>query len=166
MIPNLEEIYCVIDNLTSLIDKKLGVSKVGRKRKLSRSELLTIAIIKQKMGIETNKQLYNLIKNYMKKEFKILSSYQQFCVGLESNFQYLCIINSVLSQLNKQKNTKFFVIDSTSLPLCSFAYKYRSRLAKGFASLGKNINGWYYGFKLHAIINQNMDIVFFKFSSA
>ena len=27
------------------------------------------------------------------------------------------------------------------------------------------MNGWYYGFKLHAIINNDMDIVSFKFSS-
>ena len=57
MIPNLEETYCLIDNLTSLIDKKANVSNVGRKKKLSRSEFLTIAIIKQELEIETNKQL-------------------------------------------------------------------------------------------------------------
>lgn len=165
MISNLEEIYCLIDNLTSLIDKKFQTSKVGRKRKLSRSELLTIAIIKQKLGIETNKQLYYLITNYMKKEFSKLPSYQQFCSGLESNFWYLSIMNSILSQLNKQKPSDFYIIDSTPLPLCSVGYRSRSRLGKGLASSGKNMNGWYYGFKLHLIINKNMDIVSFKFSS-
>ena len=83
MIPNLEESYCLIDNLTSLIDKKVGISKIGRRKKLCRSELLTIAIIKQKLGIETNKQLYFLIKEYMKKDFSQMPSYQQFCSGLE-----------------------------------------------------------------------------------
>ncbi len=59
MISNLEEIYCLIANLTSLIDQKNQIPNVGRKKKLSRAELLTIAIIKQKIGIETNKQLYS-----------------------------------------------------------------------------------------------------------
>lgn len=166
MISNLEEIYCLIDNLTSLIDQEIKKPKVGRRKKLSRSELLTIAIIKQKLGLKTNKQLYFLVKNYMKNEFSRLPSYQQFCSGLESNFWHASIVNSVLSQYNKQRESSFFVIDSTSLPFCSLAYRYRSKLGKGIAGSGKNLNGWYYGFKLHLIINQNMDIVSFKFSSA
>jgi hypothetical protein len=165
MIPNLEEIYCLIDNLTRFIDKEAKVSKVGRKKKLSRSELLTISIIKQKIGIETNKQLYFLIKKYMKKDFSPMPSYQQFCSGLESNFWHLGIINLALLELNKQKFSEFFVIDSTPLPLCSVGYRFRSRLGKGLASSGKNMNGWYYGFKLHLIINENMEIVSFKFTN-
>jgi len=110
MIPNLEETYCLIDNLTSLIDKKANISKVGRKKKLARSELLTIAIIKQKLGIKTNKQLYFLIKEYIKKDFPNMPSYQQFCYGLESNFWHLGIINLALLELNKQKFSEFFVI--------------------------------------------------------
>lgn len=165
MIPNLEETYCIIANLTSLIDKKNQIPKVGRKKKLSRSELLTIAIIKQKLGIETNKQLYFLIKKYMKKDFSEMPSYQQFCAGLESNFWHLGIINSILAEINKQKQSEFYVIDSTPLPLCSVGYRFRSRLGKGFASSGKNMNGWYFGFKLHLIINKNMDIVSFKFTN-
>lgn len=165
MIPNLEETYCLIDNLTSLIDQKVQISKVGRKKKLSRAELLTIAIIKQKLGIETNKQLYLLIKRYMKKDFSEMPSYQQFCSGLESNFWHLGIINTILSELNKQKQSEFYVIDSTPLPLCSVGYRFRSRLGKGIAKSGKNMNGWYFGFKLHLIINKNMDVISFKFTN-
>lgn len=165
MISNLEEIYCLIDNLTSLIDQKIQIPKVGRKKKLSRAELLTIAIIKQKLGIETNKQLYFLIENYMKREFSEMPSYQQFCAGLESNFWHLGIINTMLSEFNKQKQSEFYVIDSTPLPLCSVGYRFRSQLGKGLASSGKNMNGWYFGFKLHLIINKNMDIVSFKFTN-
>ena len=165
MIPNLEEIYCVIDNLTSFIDQKIKISRVGRKKKLSRSELLTIAVIKQKLGISTNKQLYILIKNYMQREFPQMPSYQQFCAGLESNFWHLSIMNSMLSQINKQKHSDFYVIDSTPLPLCSVGYRFRSILGKGLAGSGKNMNGWYFGFKLHLIINKNMDIVSFKFTN-
>lgn len=166
MISMLEETYCLIDNLTSIIDKKLGITKVGRKKKLSRSELLTIAVIKQKLCMDTNKQLYYLIKNHFKNLFSSMPSYQQFCKGLESNFLYLTIINQILVNLNKQKKARFYIIDSTSLPLCTFAYRYRSKMGKGLARTSKNMNGWYYGFKLHLIINQNMDIVSFKFTAA
>ena len=54
MISNLEEIYCLIDNLTSFIDKEFKTTKVGRKKKLSRSELITIAIIKAHSTVKCN----------------------------------------------------------------------------------------------------------------
>lgn len=166
MIPYLVETYCLIDNLTRKVDHHLKKTPAGRKGKLSRSELLTIAIIKQFLGIKTNKSLYNLIKDCGQNYFSELPSYQQFCSGLESNIHYLAIINLVLVEINSQKKSDFFIIDSTSLPICRNTYRSRSKLGKGIASSGKNMNGWYFGFKLHAIITSNMDIVSFKFTNA
>lgn len=166
MIPKLVETYCIIENLTRKIDQHLKQTKVGRKSKLNRPEYLTIAVIKQFLGIKTNKILYELIKNYAKKDFSTLPSYQQFCLGLESNLHYLAIINLVLFELNTQKKSDFFIIDSTSIPICRNAYRSRSKLGKNIASSGKNMNGWYFGFKLHLIITNEMDIVSFKFTKA
>ena len=164
MIPKLVETYCLIENLTRKIDSYLKGSLAGRKGKLSRAELLTIAVIKQNLGIKTNKSLYHLIKNYGQRDFSTLPSYQQFCAGLESNLNYLAIINLVLLEVNTRKKSNFFIIDSTSIPICKNAYRSRSKLGKNIAKSGKNMNGWYFGFKLHAIINNNMDIVSFKFT--
>jgi len=164
MIPKLVETYCVIENLTRKIDNLLKRSNAGRKSKLSRAEFLMISIIKQHLGIKTNKSLYNLIKDYGQKDFGPLPSYQQFCLGLESNLHYLAIINFVLLEINSQKKADFFIIDSTSIPICKNAYRSRSKLGKGIATSGKNMNGWYFGFKLHVVINNNMDITAFKFT--
>jgi IS5 family transposase len=164
MIPNLIETYCLIDNLTRELDKELKTNLSGRKSKLSRSELLTIAVIKQNLGIKTNKSLYNLIKDCGKNYFSELPSYQQFCIGLESNLIYLAIINTTLTKVNAHKKTDFFIIDSTPLPICKNVYRSRSKLGKNIASSGKNMNGFYFGFKLHIIINDSMDIVAFKFT--
>ena len=166
MIPKLVEIYCLVDNLTRKIDNFLQKSKVGRKSILSRSELILIALIKQIMGIKTNKVLYDLIKTYGKNIFSALPSYQQFCSGLESNVFYLAIINQLLAVVNSKKKSNFFIIDSTSMPLCRNAYRSRSKLGKNVATSGKNMNGWYFGFKLHLIITDDMDIVSFKFTRA
>lgn len=165
MIPKLVEIYCLVENLTRKIDCHIKKNKVGRKSKLSRAEFITIAVIKQVLGIKTNKVLYNLIKGYSKNIFGILPSYQQFCIGLESNLLYLALINYVLAEINKQKKGNFFIVDSTSIPICRNAYRSRSKLAKNIAKSGKNMNGWYFGFKLHLIITNDMDIVSFKFTN-
>ena len=60
MIPKLIETYCLIDNLTRELDKKLKTKLSGRKSKLSRSELLTIAVIKQNLGIRTYPKIKKL----------------------------------------------------------------------------------------------------------
>ena len=91
------------------IDKKLKIKLSGRKSKLSRSEFLIIAVIKQNLGIKTNKSLYNLIKDCGKNYFSKLPSYQQFCIGLESNLYYLVVINTALTELNAYKKTDFFI---------------------------------------------------------
>jgi len=116
------------------------------------------------LSVKTNTILYNLIKNHTKNTFGSLPSYQQFCAGLESNLVYLSLINYVITEINKQKNNDFFIIDSTSLPICRNSYRSRSKLGKNIATSGKNINGWYFGFKLRLVITNDMDIISFKFT--
>ncbi len=41
-------------------------------------------------------------------------------------------------------------MDSTMLPVCRLVRADRHRVAKGIAGFGKNHQGWWYGFKLHA----------------
>lgn len=166
MISDLVEVYCLADNLTKKIDMHLKKSKVGRKNTLSRAEYITISIIKQKRGISTNKDLYELIKLCMKSEFPNVPSYQQFCKGLEDNFQYVAMIAQLLAQMNKSELPDEYFIDSSALEICNTLYNSDAKLGLGLADFGKNLEGWFFGFKLHLIINKNMEIVSFKFSPA
>lgn len=164
MIPNLVEVYCLASNLTNKIDKELEKSSSGRKPKLNRAEYITIAIIKQDCCIRTNKKLYELLKYCMNRDFPKMPSYQQFCEGLESNLFYLAIINQILTQMNISLTEAAYIIDSTSLPICKIMYSNSAKMGLGIADYGKNLEGWFFGFKLHIIINTDMDITAFKFS--
>jgi hypothetical protein len=113
MISNLVEVYCLADNLTRAIIKKLKKKQVGRKGILNRAMYLTLAVIKQERGIKTTKSLYEIVKLYMKNDFGPLPSYQQFCKGLASNFEYLLLINDCLAELWKSKKESVYIIDST-----------------------------------------------------
>jgi hypothetical protein len=46
-------------------------------------------------------------------------------------------------------------IDSTSIAVCHPKRVSRNKVFKGIAKLGKTTNGWFYGLKLHVIINEN-----------
>jgi hypothetical protein len=166
MIPNLVEVYCLASNLASKIDQFLDKTAVGRKPILGRAEYITLAIIKQERAIRTNKNLYELVKYCMHNDFPKLPSYQQFCEGLESNLIYLMLMNQILCKTNISEEEAVYIVDSTKLPICKTIYSNRAKVGLGAADYGKNIEGWFFGFKLHIIINSNMDIVSFKFSKA
>lgn len=166
MIPNLVEVYCLASNLASKIDESLGKTKVGRKPILTRAEYITLAIIKQERSIQTNKDLYELVKYCMNNDFPRLPSYQQFCEGLESNILYLILMNQILCKMNVASEEAEYIIDSTKLPICKTIYSNSAKVGLGVADYGKTLEGWFFGFKLHIIINSNMDIVSFKFSRA
>ena len=53
-------------------------------------------------------------------------------------------------------------IDSTSIDVCHNKRIYRNKVFKGFAKRGKTTSGWFYGFKLHLIINDKGEILAFQ----
>ena len=50
-------------------------------------------------------------------------------------------------------------IDSTPLTVCHNKRISRHRVFEGFAERGKTTMGWFYGFKLHLIINHDGEII-------
>lgn len=161
---HIVEVYCFVDNFVKMIDEKIGKNLVGRKSMLSKTDFITLTIFKQERGIKTTKQLYEFVKEYMQKDFPPLPSYQQFNDGIKSTFKYFTIIVSALTKMTRQKNSKFHIVDSSPLPVCNNQYRFQAKLFKGLAGSGKNLNGWFWGFKLHLIINQDMEIESFKIS--
>ena len=57
-------------------------------------------------------------------------------------------------------------IDSTSLEICLTQRAKRNRVFKGLANWGKSSLGWYFGFKLHLIINQFGELISFLVTPA
>jgi hypothetical protein len=162
---NIVEVYCIIDNFVKKIDLEKPKREVGRKPMLSKTDCIFLSILKQEYGFKTNKQLYEFVKEYMAKDFPPLPSYQQFNHGIKLTFEYFVMIVWILTHLTKNNESKYHVVDSTPVPVCNNQYRFKSKLFKGLAATGKNINGWFFGFKIHIIINQNMDIESFKITN-
>lgn len=162
---NLVETYCFVDNFIKLIDSKNKKVLVGRKGMLSKTDYVVLAILKQKFGFKTTKQLYNFSNEYMKKDFPSFPSYQQFNEGIKDTFRYFVLITWILTKQTRKKGSKYHIVDSTPLPVCNNQYRFLSKVFKGLATSGKNLNGWFWGFKLHLIINDNMEIESIKITN-
>ena len=69
---------------------------------------------------------------------------------------------SVLIQALRGEETGFYFADSTKLAVCDNHRISSNRVFKNLAKRGKTSMGWFYGFKLHVIINHNCEIMAVK----
>ena len=58
-----------------------------------------------------------------------------------------------------RKRSKIAYIDSTSLKVCHPKRIYRNKVFKGLAKKGKSTKGWFFGFKLHIIIDDKGNLM-------
>lgn len=157
---HLVEIYYIIDEIVRL-EKRF---KRGRKSKLTKSETLTILVIGHLKGLTTNKQIYELINLQYKNDFN-LPCYAQFTKSIRSCEYLLDRILNVITQINLDKNQELFFIDSSSLPINGYEPYHYPKWATGLP-FSKNMHGWYHGFKVHIIVDNNMKIVSIKVTTA
>jgi hypothetical protein len=78
-----------------------------------------------------------------------LLSYTQFLEDMPKVTDPICSYYTSL----KGKSTGIVFIDSTSTKVCHNIRILRRKTFDGIAQLGKGITGWFYGFKLHLIVN-------------
>ena len=68
------------------------------------------------------------------------------------------------TQLSQRTGTYF--IDSKKLPVCNNHRINQNKVFAQLASRGKSSTGWFFGFKLHVVINQLGEVVNFLFTPA
>lgn len=156
MLKSIEEVYYMIDEIVQ--HEMQNISKKGRRSKLTMSETITILVEGHKRHYITEKQLYMLMIGELRSCFNQVPCYVQFTRAIRKAMPYLDLILEILSQINAEKVQRFCIVDSTSLPIAGYN-KNDVKWALDSAGKGKNMHGFYQGFKLHIIINQNREIV-------
>jgi len=154
---NLEAIYTDVDDFCLLFipqwEKHLietGVKQRRRPSKLSTSEVMTIVIAFHRSGYRDFKTFYiNHVIKYWYKHFPELVSSTRMLKLLQS---ILVPLSSYLTQ-RKAKPTGIAFIDSSKIAVCHNLRIPRHQVFDGVAERGHGSMGWFYGFKLHLIIN-------------
>lgn len=153
--------FCIFDDLVKII---FPTKSVGRTNNLSLSEIATITLIKAKFGIPTLQQLYFLLLTNYRFEFH-LPAYKNFVETMNNYSFRLLIVLKVLFSLNKKRSGMIKIVDSTPIPVCK---NYRIRIhktMKQIASRSKSSLGWFYGLKLHFLIDLKQNVLSFKFTT-
>jgi hypothetical protein len=127
------------------------------KSKLHKSEIMTIVTYFHLSGMRNFKYFYEQFSKEFIEEFPNLVSYQRIVELMKTVtfhlFAYLI--------KNKGKPSGISFIDSTKIQVCGNKRIKRNKVFAGMAKQGKSTMGWFYGFKLHLIINDQGEIINF-----
>lgn len=133
-----------------------GKCKRGPEPSLSASEVMTIVI-------HFHQQRYRDFKNYYQKHVSVYL--QEEFPGLISYSRFVELIPRVLLTLCAYLQRRFgsctgvAFVDSTPLAVCHNRRITRHKVFKGLAARGKTTMGWFYGFKLHLIVNEQGELL-------
>lgn len=122
---------------------------------LHESEIMTIILMFHESPCRNFKYFYQSYLQLYKAEFPLMPTYERF-VSLMPRVLYLFTI-LLYSLLSPDKGLNY--IDSTPLAVCHPKRIRRNKVFKGLAALGKSTKGWFFGWKLHIIINDNGALV-------
>ena len=101
---------------------------------------------------------YHHMLGMMKGTFPNLPSYSRFIELISRSIMPLCgYLQSMMGDC-----TGISYIDSTKIAVCHNKRIYRHKVFEGLATRGKSSMGWFYGFKLHAIINHKGELLALK----
>jgi len=157
--------YCILfeQNIDNCIIKLPGSSdKLTRNKPsgLSDSEVITLLICFHLSDYRTLKHFYkDYVCVHLQKEFPSLVSYNRF-VELQKTAALPLLMFVMSNCIGDCTGISF--IDSTKLAVCRNQRIHQHRQFKDIAQRGHTSTGWFFGFKLHLVINDKGEIISFK----
>ena len=165
------ELFCLIDDFCQqfepLLEQRLldeGCDKQRRNREcvMALSEMTTIAVLFHTMRGRQFKAFYRgTVCRFMTSEFPRRLSYTRFVALMPR----CAVVLAALFETLKGACTGLSIADATPLAVCHNLRIERHRVFKGIAQRGKSSTGWFYGFKLHAVINHQGELLAIKVTS-
>lgn len=167
------ELFCLLDDFCQQFEPLLqtrmlthcsaedGSDKRQRNRSclMTLSEMSTIVVLFHRMRARQFKAFYcDIVCRFMKAEFPRRLSYNRLV-------QLMPRCGAVLAaffQTIKGACTGLSIADATPLAVCDNLRIKRHKVFQDVAQRGKSSTGWFYGFKLHAVINHQGEIVAIK----
>lgn len=165
----LTQLYCDADDFCRAFIpewEKTQLQEHERKRLrtrcLSSSEIITLVVHYHQHGYATFKWFYQRHAcKHLRGAFPGLPSYNRFIELMPSVLMAMaCFMRSRCG-----KGTGIAFVDSTPLCVCKNIRIPRHKTFKDEAGRGKSSTGWFYGFKLHLIVDDRGEILSFSITS-
>lgn len=165
---NLTEIFYIIDEFCKKFDQTIKSHSLSaetskktrnKKSKLSIAEVITILVLFHTGGYRNLKHFYVFyVCKHMTNEFPNQVSYNRF---VELQKKSMLPMAMFLKTCCMAECTGISFVDSTKIAVCKNKRINRNKVFQGIAALGKSTMGWFFGFKLHLIINDKGELLNF-----
>ncbi len=165
---NLVEIFYFADEFCKEFDKMVrghqleqdtGKKHRNKSSRLSDAEVITILIAFHLGGYRNLKHFYvNYVQKHLQSYFPQTVSYNRF---VELQQKALMPMVLFLKTLRLGKSTGISYVDSTRIRVCHNKRIYNHKVFRGIAQRGKSTMGYFFGFKLHLIVNDRGEIIDF-----
>jgi transposase len=161
---SLVELFCDVDDFCQgflpVMEKKMissGLRTRKRDRSLTVSEVMTLLILFHQSHYRNFKAYYlEYVLAHLRNDFPGLVSYTRFMDYIPSALIPLCAYFKATCLGNC---TGISFIDSTSLDVCLNQRIASHKVFDGLAARGKTSTGWFFGFKLHLVINDRGELL-------
>lgn len=162
----LIELYCEVDDLYQAFMnylKKKGKSpkkSPGPQASLNASEVCTILVGYHYSGYKTFEYYYHqIILKTHHHCFPDAPSYERFVQYIPRAIDLTALW--LIYTTSQSKQTGLYFIDSKKLEVCHLKREYSNKVFKGLAQKGKTSTGYFWGLKIHLVINNLGEIVSF-----
>jgi hypothetical protein len=160
------EIFYLIDEFSKEFEHSIfkhqlnednGIKHRNKPTRLSDSEVMTILVSFHLSGMRILKHycLFYVCK-HLTGDYPRLVSYNRF-VELQQRIQLPMVLFLKTCRMGKCTGIRF--IDSAALKVCHIKREHRNKVIDGIATKGCGTSGWFFGFKLHIIINDKGEII-------
>ena len=161
-------LFCDLDDFYQAFApawQKQLLSAPGRHRRrpcrLSAGEIMTLVVAFHDSDYRTFKHFYRKeVCRHWRAEFPHLVSYQRLIECLPTVLVPLAAY--LRTRLGRTRGIAF--VDSLPLPVCHNRRIYSHQVFAGSAQRGKSSMGWFYGFKLHFVINDEGALLAARFT--
>lgn len=168
MLAPVVEIFCEIDDFCKVYFKGQKTKilpnpnrKRHRKSQMDLSEIMTIVILFHLSHYRTFKDFYHeCVIRYWFNYFPSLLSYNRF-TELQSS-----VVAALAAYLlcRRGQETNLYYVDSSPIKVCNNRRIYKHKVFAGIATRGKHSMGWFFGFKIHLVINHKGELISFCFT--
>lgn len=131
-----------------------------QKPQLSDSEIITIMIFFHYSGYKCFQYYYKyMVQQVLRSYFPSVVSYERFLTHIPRVLPGIYVF--LQACLSGNKRTEFYYIDSKKIAVCHNKRIHSHKVFEGIAERGKTSVGWFYGLKLHMLVNNQGDIMRF-----
>jgi hypothetical protein len=157
------EIFYLVDEFCIAFEASTASHRFGNAPKriprLSQSEVITLMTLFHYGSFRNMKHFYiHYAQKHLQSEFPQTVSYNRFVELMQSAVLPMVLF---LKTCCLGECTGISYIDSTPIRVCKNKRIKRNKVFKDTATVGKSTMGWFFGFKLHLIINDKGEVLNF-----